>query len=110
MGSTVGDWDLDGKLDVMFTSASISDTDLKDLNQVAATAGMLLSFRGNHLYKNLGGRKFLDVTDATGLRESGWGWGAFFFDFDNDLNDSQILRQGRMQLFARDGKGVKRLR
>ena len=84
MGSTVGDWDLDGKLDVMFTSASISDTDLKDLNQVAATAGMLLSFRGNHLYKNLGGRKFLDVTDTTGLRESGWGWGAFFFDFDND--------------------------
>ena len=84
MGATVGDWDLDGRPDVMFTSASISDSDLHNLNQVAATAGMLLSFRGNHLYRNVGGRKFQDVTDHAGLRESGWGWGAFLFDFDND--------------------------
>ena len=84
MGATVGDWDLDGRLDVMFTSTSISASDLTTLNQVAATAGMLLSFRGNHLYKNVGGRLFEDVTSAAGIRESGWGWGAFFFDLDND--------------------------
>jgi hypothetical protein len=84
MGATVGDWDLDGLQDVLFTSTSISDTDLKTLNSVASTAGLLLSFRGNHLYRYVGGRRFEDVTDATGVRESGWGWGAFFFDFDND--------------------------
>ena len=84
MGATCGDWNLDGRPDVMFTSASISESDLYNLNQVAATAGMLLSFRGNHLYQNVGGRKFEDVTDRAGLRESGWGWGAFLFDFDND--------------------------
>jgi hypothetical protein len=84
MGCTVGDWDMDGKLDVMFTSASISEVDLDDLNQIATTAGMLLNFRGNHLYRNLGERLFEDVTDVSNVRESGWGWGAFLFDFDND--------------------------
>merc|ERR1711871_290061 len=84
MGATVGDWNLDGKLDVLFTSTSISDSDLKTLNSVASTAGLLLSFRGNHLYQYVGGRRFKDVTTFTGVRESGWGWGAFFFDFDND--------------------------
>ena len=84
MGATIGDWNQDGKMDVMFTSTSISDGDLKNLNSVASTAGMILSFRGNHLYQNAGDRRFIDVTDKTGVRESGWGWGAFFFDFDND--------------------------
>jgi hypothetical protein len=84
MGATVGDWDMDGQLDVLFTSTSISDSDLKTLNSVASTAGLLLSFRGNHLYRYVGDRRFEDVTTFTGVRESGWGWGAFFFDFDND--------------------------
>jgi hypothetical protein len=84
MGATIGDWNQDGKMDVMFTSTSISDGDLKNLNAVASTAGMILSFRGNHLYQNLGNRRFTDVTGKVGVRESGWGWGAFFFDFDND--------------------------
>ena len=95
MGATVGDWDLDGKLDVMFTSTSISTSDLTTLNQVAATAGMLLSFRGNHLYKNVGGRLFEDVTLSAGIRESGWGWGAFFFDLDND-GDLDVLNGNGM--------------
>jgi hypothetical protein len=84
MGATVGDWDMDGLLDIMFTSVSISEKDLQTLNSVAATAGMLLNFRGNHLYKNLGNRRFSDVTESAGVRESGWGWGAFFWDVDND--------------------------
>merc|ERR1711871_1196087 len=84
MGATVGDWDLDGMQDVLFTSTSISDSDLKTLNAVASTAGLLLSFRGNHLYKYVENRRFEDVTDTAGVMESGWGCGAFLFDLDND--------------------------
>ena len=95
MGATTGDWDADGKIDVMFTSTSISESDLRTLNEVAATAGMILSFRGNHLYRNIGNRLFEDVTEFVGIRESGWGWGAFFFDFDND-GDMDVLNGNGM--------------
>ena len=119
MGATVGDYNQDGKMDVMFTSTSISDGDLESLNAVAATAGMILSFRGNHLYQNAGSRRFVDVTEHAGVRESGWGWGAFFFDFDNDgdldvLNgngmddpettDDDWAVQQRMKLYVNQGR------
>ena len=84
MGTTVGDWNLDGHMDVLFTSISISKTDLQKLNSVSTNAGMLLNFRGNHLYQNMGDRRFEDVTDYAAVRDSGWGWGSFFFDMDND--------------------------
>ena len=84
MGATVGDYDRDGKLDVLLTSTSITKNDLKSLNSVSKTAEMILNFRGNHLYRNVGHRQFVDVTSSVGIRESGWGWGAFLFDFDND--------------------------
>ena len=90
MGSTVGDWNMDGLLDVLFTSISISKTDLEKLSSVSTNAGMLLNFRGNHLYQNVGGRRFEDKTDAAKVRESGWGWGSFFFDMDND-GDLDVL-------------------
>eukprot|EP00942_MAST-04A_sp_MAST-4A-sp1_P012462 g12462.t1 len=90
MGSTVGDYDLDGNLDVLFTSISITEKELENLNSVSTNAGMVLNFRGNHLYKNVGNRRFVDKTDVAGVRESGWGWGSFFFDADND-GDLDIL-------------------
>ena len=83
---------------------------------------MILSFRGNHLYKNAGDRRFIDVTDQVGVRESGWGWGAFFFDFDNDgdldalngngmddpetTDDDWAVNQ-QMRLYVNQGKGDK---
>ena len=84
MGATVGDWNLDGKLDVMFTSTSISESDFRDISLVASAAGLILKFRGNHLYQNVGDRRFEDVTELAGVRDSGWGWGAMLLDFDND--------------------------
>ena len=68
----------------LFTSISISKTDLEKLSSVSTNAGMLLNFRGNHLYQNVGGRRFEDKTDKARVRDSGWGWGSFFFDMDND--------------------------
>ena len=38
----------------------------------------------NRLYHNEGGGKFRDVTEAAGLKSSGWGQGVCAGDFDND--------------------------
>lgn len=38
----------------------------------------------NRLYHNEGGSKFRDVTEAAGLKSSGWGQGVCAGDFDND--------------------------
>src|SRR5947207_5283347 len=39
---------------------------------------------GNHLFKNLGGGRFKDITKEAGLEYVGHSSGAVFFDFDND--------------------------
>jgi hypothetical protein len=36
------------------------------------------------LFRNLGERRFEDVSKALLMRDSGWGWGAAFADFDHD--------------------------
>ena len=95
MGCTVGDWDQDGKQDIMFTSVSVSLSDMRSLSKVSPGAGLGLTFNGNHLYRNLGERRFDDKTDHAGVRLSGWGWGAFFFDFDND-GDLDVLNGNGM--------------
>ena len=54
MGATVGDYDLDGNLDIMFTSTSINEHDFADISKIASAAGLILKFRGNHLYRTRG--------------------------------------------------------
>jgi len=39
---------------------------------------------GNHLFRNLGGGRFQDITREAGLEYTGHSSGAVFFDFDND--------------------------
>ncbi|RIK88186.1 MAG: hypothetical protein DCC67_00870 [Planctomycetota bacterium] len=80
MGSALGDYDRDGDLDWFITA--IFDTPI------------LSTQPGNRLYRNDGNRRFSDVTTAAGVRESGWGWGTEFFDYDND---------GWLDLMATDG-------
>ncbi len=76
MGSTVGDFDGDGRLDWFVSSIDDRDGCDPDL------CGWGVS--GNRLYRNLGDRRFEDATDAIGVRRGGWGWGAAFFDADLD--------------------------
>jgi enediyne biosynthesis protein E4 len=68
MGSTFGDYDRDGDLDWFVTAIWSPD----------------FSTLGNRLYENTGNRFFIDATDARGVRDGGWGWGAAFFDGDLD--------------------------
>jgi hypothetical protein len=45
--------------------------------------GTSLLYTGNRLYSYSGQRKFVDVTDEAGIRNSCWGWGANFIDTTN---------------------------
>jgi hypothetical protein len=50
--------------------------------------------RGSTLLANDGDGSFTDVSDAAGVRDGQWGWGAEFLDYDND---------GRLDIFATNG-------
>ncbi len=77
MGSTIGDYDGDGDLDWFVTS-------IFDADETCETQQCNWGYTGNRLYQNDGGRSFSDATDTAGVREGFWGWGAVFFDYDND--------------------------
>lgn len=62
MGVAVGDFDNDGKVDVFITAVG-----------------------GNHLFRNLGGGRFEDITVKAGVGgDGGWSTSAAFVDVDND--------------------------
>ena len=69
MGSTIADVNGDGYLDWFVTSIYSDQSEFTD---------------GNRLYLNNGNRTFTDATDVYNVRAGQWGWGAEFFDFDND--------------------------
>jgi hypothetical protein len=88
MGSTLGDYDRDGDLDWFITA--IFDTPFLGVHP------------GNRLYRNNGNRTFTDVTTSAGVRNSGWGWGTNFFDFDNDGHLDLIATNGFISGFTAD--------
>ncbi|HEV3058242.1 MAG TPA: CRTAC1 family protein [Vicinamibacterales bacterium] len=67
MNAEWADYDNDGLLDIYVTN--ITDEYMKE---------------GNFLWHNNGNLTFTDVSRETGTYETGWGWGAKFFDYDND--------------------------
>jgi hypothetical protein len=67
MNAEWGDFDNDGLLDIYVTN--ITDDYMRE---------------GNFLWKNNGNLTFTDVSRETGTYDTGWGWGAKFFDYDND--------------------------
>ncbi len=87
-GLSVGDLDGDGRLDLVFASAS-SDGRARPA-----------------LYRNRGDFTFEDMTLASGVVFEGIGTAAVLGDFDNDGDADLVLtRQGGGALFENDGKG-----
>lgn len=81
MGAVVADLDADGDLDWFVSSLSAPTCD-----GPVDTSGPTLDkgCTGNRLYVNDGSGGFADGTDAFGVREGDWGWGADSGDLDND--------------------------
>ncbi len=79
MGVAVADYDGDGWLDVFFGSVR------SERRPVLA---------GNRLYKNLRNRQFLDLAEPARVKDSGWSWGAAFFEANNDGKPDIIVTNG----------------
>ncbi len=98
MGSAIGDYDGDGHLDWFVTAIGPAGS----------------QFDGNRMYRSRGDRRFEDVTDALGVRNSGWSWGAAMLDADHDGDLDLALAAGwpttpfaadPLRLWQNDGAG-----
>ena len=95
MGSAIGDYNGDGKLD-WFVTAIYDPNDDPDLNPDHDPG---TAYDGNRLFQNNGDRTFTDVTTTAGVRNTGWGWGTAFFDADNDGDEDLVATNGFPTVF-----------
>lgn len=117
MGLTVADVDNNGTQDLFFTA-------IFGQSNVCQGRPCAIIETGNRLFLNNGNRTFTDATDAAGVRDGAWGWGAAALDADNDGaldltmtngirfdGDAESKQQGRpwasspKRLWRNDGTG-----
>jgi hypothetical protein len=92
-GVALFDYDNDGRVDIFIPNGTTLDA------SGAAPTG--------HLYRNLGGLRFDDVTSRAGLTRSGWGQGVCIGDYDNDGNrDLFVTYYGQSVLSRNRGDGT----
>jgi len=70
MGTTIGDFNRDGKIDWFVTSIH--------------PASDITAEPGNRIYMNEGNHQFRELPEASGVYDGGWGWGAAANDFNHD--------------------------
>ena len=94
-GLAVLDYDNDGKPDIFFTNGAVTPSLEKASPQYA-----------NRLFRNEGGLRFTDVTDAAGVSGAGYAMGAAAADYDND-GDVDLFVAGvrHNQLLRNTGAG-----
>ena len=94
-GLAVFDYNGDGRPDIFFTNGALTPSLDKSAGKFA-----------NRLYRNDGGMKFTDVTDAAGVRGIGYSMGAAAADYDNDGHvDLFVAGVRRNQLLRNHGDG-----
>jgi hypothetical protein len=93
-GVAIFDFDNDGQMDLYFATG----------NTLPPDPARAVS---NRLYKNLGGGRFRDVTERSGLGFRGYCHGAFAGDIDNDGDPDVFLSNyGGDALFLNNGDGT----
>jgi len=91
-GVALIDVDDDGWLDIFVVNGTTFD---RTADEGAPSA---------HLYRNLRDGRFQDVTDAMGLRQTGWGQAACVGDYDRDgRDDLYVTYWGQNRLFRNTG-------
>jgi hypothetical protein len=105
MGAGVAmlDYNNDGLLDLFFVNGAA----LQDPMPAGAKPDKSDARFWNRLYKNAGGGKFTDVTEAAGLRGEGYGMGVAVGDIDNDgYPDLYVTSFSRNNLYRNNGDGT----
>jgi len=93
-GLALLDYDNDGRLDLYFATATTLPVGKSEL-------------RPNRLYRNLGGNKFEDVTEKSGLGFRGFCHGVVVGDVDNDGDQDVFLcNYGPNKLYLNNGDGT----
>jgi hypothetical protein len=93
-GVAIFDFDNDGLMDLFFVNGDRFDRD----SNARPT---------HHLYRNLGGLRFEDVTAKSGIAHTGWGQGVCAGDIDNDgFVDLYIGYWGQNVLYRNQGNGT----
>lgn len=100
-------------LETTGNGVAIFDADNDGLMDVLIVNGTTLDGKGagekatSHLYRNLGGLRFEDVTAKSGLERTGWGQGVCVGDYDNDgRRDVLITHYGHSVLYHNEGGAV----
>jgi hypothetical protein len=95
-GVAVFDYNHDGRPDIFFTNGANLGTLAKDDPKYR-----------NRMFRNDGGGKFTDVTDAAGLAGTGFDTGAAVGDYDNDGNpDLFVAGVHHNTLYRNNGDGT----
>ena len=93
------------------TGLAIIDIDGDELLDVLLVSADRFEEEGpeprHYLYKNLGGLRFADVTEVSGIEHTGWAQGACVGDIDdNGFDDIVIPHWGQNRLYRNQGDGT----
>ena len=95
-GMATFDFDRDGLMDIYF----LNGTPLRGASPDDPPGG-------NALYRNLGGFRFADVTQAAGVGSAGYGQGVAVADYNNDGHqDLYVCNFGPKVLYRNNGDGT----
>jgi hypothetical protein len=91
----------------LFDYDNDGDVDLYFLNGAPLRGTKVAAAPGNALYRNDGGWKFTDVTEAAGVGDTGYGLGVAVGDYDNDGHlDVYLNNFGPNVLYRNNGNGT----